>query len=57
MRASELVTILSAHPEYEVEIAAPKQIAAIKQVDIDCFEPEQGMVFVIEGDWDPEPAK
>lgn len=57
MRANELITILSAHPEYEVEIESPTQVAPIKQVDIDCFEQEQGMVFCIGGDWDLEPAQ
>jgi hypothetical protein len=54
MKASELITILETHPEWDVEIESPTQIASIATVDTDCFETEQGFVFVIEGDWDKE---
>ena len=52
MKAQELVEILMGHPDREVVICCPETIEDIDKVEIDCFDEEQGLVFVIipEGD-------
>lgn len=50
MLASELIELLTAHPEYEVLIETERMICPVKLVDTDCFTEGEPWVFVIEAD-------
>ena len=50
MKASELIALLAAHPDYEVLIETERLIGPISKVDIDCFAEGEPWVFVIEPD-------
>lgn len=47
MKAHELAEILLRHPEYAVEVELPETVEDVLRVEIDCFEEEVGMVFLI----------
>ena len=50
MLASELIELLSKHPDYLVQICTKEVIGPVRKVDIDCFDEEDGMTYVIEVD-------
>lgn len=54
MKSSELIELLAAHPEYEVQIETERMICPIAKVDTDCFYEEEGFVFVITPDMSEE---
>ncbi|AXH67223.1 hypothetical protein SEA_WOFFORD_26 [Streptomyces phage Wofford] len=47
MLARELIEILSKNPEYLVQIETPDVVDHVIDVDIDCFDEEEGMTFVL----------
>lgn len=48
MKARELAEILLRHPGYDVVVSCPETIEDVDRVEIDSFDADQGMVFVIE---------
>lgn len=52
MLARELAELLLKHPDYEVMIEHPQTIEGVSKVTIDCFDADEGMVFVIEAEDD-----
>lgn len=54
MKAGELAEILLRHPEYEVVVLCPETVEGVDGVEVDCFDLDQGTVFVIELDGDDE---
>ena len=50
MKASRLIELLAAHPEYDVRVETERLICPILRVGTDCFYEEEGWVFVIEPD-------
>jgi hypothetical protein len=47
MKAQELINLLSEHPDWDVEIETETLITDIQEVFRDCFDLDQGQVFVI----------
>lgn len=52
MLANELIKILSKHPEYEIFIGTSNIIGPVRDVTTDCFDTEEGIVYLIEVDDD-----
>lgn len=48
MLASELIEILSKHPDYLIQIGTSDIIGPVRDVYVDCFDIEDGMTYVIE---------
>ncbi len=47
MKAEKLISILSEHPDWDVEIETETLITDIQEVFKDCFDSDQGQLFVI----------
>ena len=47
MLARELIEILSFDPDREVEVLTESLVTEIVTVETDCFDPEQGMLWLI----------
>ena len=50
MKAKYLLEILQQHPERHVLLSSPLSIDHIAYVDQDCFDAEEGTVWVLEPD-------
>lgn len=47
MLAKELIEILKKFPDYKVEMLTEELVTPVIDVEIDCFEREEGFVFVL----------
>jgi hypothetical protein len=45
--AKQLIEILNKFPDYGVVMELPKIIADIDRAEVDCFDREEGFVFVL----------
>lgn len=52
MRSHELAQMFLSRPDMDVDLCGETQIACCKEAVVDCFDSDEGMVWVLEGDWD-----
>lgn len=51
MRSHELARLLLSKEDMPVEVGAPDRICSLWTADIDCFDEETGLVWVLDANW------